>query len=57
MLSLTQRGPAPAFFAPSVVDYFVGGSINVWPSVRDISDYVQEKLNKVMHKLHFTLDN
>ena len=57
VLSLTQGGPAPAFFAPSVVDYFVGGSINVQPSVRDIPDYdVQEKLNKVMHKLHFTLD-
>ena len=58
VLSLTQGGPAPAFFAPSVVDHFVGGSINVRPCVRDIPDYdVQEKLIKVMHKLHFTLNN
>ena len=48
VLSLTQGGPAPAFFAPSVVDYFVGGSGNVRPCIDDIPDSdIQKKLKKV----------
>ena len=48
VLSLTQGGPAPSFFAPSVVDYLVGGSGNVRPCIDDVPDYeVQEKLRKV----------
>ena len=48
VLSLTQGGPAPSFFASSVVDYLVGGSGNVRPCIDDIPDYdIQEKLKKV----------
>ena len=48
VLSLTQGGPAPGFFAPSVVDYLVGGCVNVHPCIGDIPDFeVHDKLKKV----------
>lgn len=48
VLSLTQGGPAPAFFAPSVVDYLFGGCGSVRACINDIPDHdVQEKLTQV----------
>lgn len=48
VLSLSQGGPGPTFFAPSVVDYLFGGISKVKPRVEDIPDCeVQEKLSKV----------
>ena len=50
VLSLTKRwaGPAPTFFSPSVVDYFLEGCNNVKVSIDDIPDYdIREKLIKV----------
>ena len=48
VLSLTQGGPAPIFFAPSIVDYLFGGCGNIRASIGDIPDCdVQDKLFKV----------
>lgn len=49
VLSLTQGGPAPTFFAKSVVDYLFHGASSVTPGhISDIPDQsVQEKISEV----------
>ena len=48
VLSLTQGGPAPTFFAKSVVDYLFHGASSVTPCISDIPDQsVQEKISEV----------
>ena len=48
VLSLMQGGPAPTFFAPSVVEYLFRGQCPEIPSISDIPDpVVQQKLFEV----------
>ena len=48
-VSLIHGGPAPTFFAPSMVDYIVYGSINkVNPSVNEVPNvHIRKKLEEV----------
>lgn len=50
VMSVTQGGPGPVCFAPSVVDYLQGGIEKVRPRVEDIPNRnIQEMLRKVHH--------
>lgn len=55
VMSVTQGGPGPLCFAPSVVDYLQGGIERVTPRIEDIpNDNIQELLRKVP-SIHTTL--
>ena len=52
-VSLVNGGPAPSFFAPSVVEYIVHGMSKVKATVSEVpSQRIKNKLEKVSQKLY-----